>query len=197
MNLVIKKGLIDCYLLLYQPYTWCSNPRRKRSLAKDRDTVHTSTAAQGEKIPPPLTRVRARSRALTLPPPEAPTDKPSQWTSDQEWSLFFRKLPLELGQQIYRELLCQKEEKDILHLLSAKERLYHVRCTDKDRNTGNKMGWQHGCWVMYTVAPAKNCACNGLRYWHNDKLQAFPLTCRKACVSGFHFLHDGCLHIRS
>jgi len=108
MNLVIKEGLIDCYLLLYQPYTWCSNPRRKRSLAKDRDTVHTSTAAQGEKIPPPLPRVRARSRALTLPPPEAPTDRPSQWASDQEWSLFFRKLPFELRQQIYQDYSARR-----------------------------------------------------------------------------------------
>ena len=172
MSQALESGWVGCYMLVSQPYSWYLNAQRNRRLAKDRKTVpERSQEARTKKTPECLFRVRARARALTLPLPDACTDGKSQWTSNQAKSFFFGKVPFELREQIYRELLCQKDEEDVLHIESSVEKLYHVRCTEKNINADNRVGWQHKCW-----------------HWHRkEKLLAFLQTCRRACVSCFQF----------
>ncbi|MCJ1246327.1 hypothetical protein MMC30_003534 [Trapelia coarctata] len=208
MHPVVERGLIGCYMLAYQPSIWYFKAKSKRRIAKYREaTLKRIHEVHIEKTTRPLGRVRARTRerALTIPLSEDPADGTTQSTSDQAQSYFFSKLPFELRLHIYLDLLCQKEENDVMHLSSTKDRLHHVRCTEGDRIIDNRVGWQHGCWAMYAVA-AKDCACNQMEHGHgvgvehpsqNEKLLALLQTCRRAYSEAINILYtDNSFSIR-
>ena len=179
-----------CAILLSLPHAWYTTARREKRDEKERNAVKSRVRdEQTEKRQYPLPQVR--KRAVTIPLPAAPPGRQIQRTSDQAQSFFFSKLPFELRQQIYREVLNLKEEKEIVHISSVKERLYHVRCKQSEAHRPNLVGWQHECWALYAVA-AEDCACQqaGNSNWaehpsQNEKLLAFLKTCRRACVSSF------------
>lgn len=110
-------------ICLYFGLTACFCPSRLRR----RPCVHDPKAnfeKRQRSAPRPALR---RKRALTLPLPENSSgvlsEKPTQRTYDQKQSRLF-KLPLELREQIYREVLSGPP----IHIIRKQKKLGHLRC---------------------------------------------------------------------
>ncbi|KAJ9641995.1 hypothetical protein H2201_004530 [Coniosporium apollinis] len=110
-------------ICLYFGLTACFCPSRLRR----RPCVHDPKAnfeKRQRSAPRPALR---RKRALTLPLPEHSSgvlsEKPTQRTYDQQQSRLF-KLPLELREQIYREVLSGPP----IHIIRKQKKLGHLRC---------------------------------------------------------------------
>lgn len=90
---------------------------------------------------------RDRKRALTLPLPESSSPwyrKDStrhQKTFDQSQSSFFR-LPLELREIIYRQVIVPSNGSD-LHVGIMAHRLCGIPCNEMESSLS---GWRHNCW---------------------------------------------------
>ena len=95
---------------------------------------------RNENAPKPLPQRRRRALSIPLPPRRFGASK--QISNDQSRASFFR-LPWEIRQQIYIEVLGQKNPQDLLHIVMLPKRLAAMRCLHQE---DNNLDWRHGCW---------------------------------------------------
>ncbi|KAL2863740.1 uncharacterized protein BJX67DRAFT_384434 [Aspergillus lucknowensis] len=112
---------------------------------------------------PPVPALPHRKRALTPPlPPQAASSswlrfrKPKpQETYDQSQSSFLMKLPFEIRQIIYRELLAPPGSR--LHISTRyKKRTNYLTSVCCYEHRDDLLPWNHRCWVRKRNAEGKN-----------------------------------------
>lgn len=151
------------------PVIWCLRVYDDNFASKVRRTpdVHDlARRARGEPALHPLPR--RRKRALTAPlPPLEPTQSMSytirrsrQRTDPQAMSSFLTKLPFEIRQMIYEQVLAGGDGCEVVHILRKQGRLGHWRCR-----------MQHG--LELCDAKGRRCVEGWLSYktkvWHLDR----------------------------
>jgi hypothetical protein len=154
---------VSCFPISYLISARDNERRQKEKLA----TELRRQEEWKENQPKPLPTVRPR--ALTAPLPEGTL----QQTNYQSQSPFF-KIPYEIRHEIY-ELVLGSEDGKALHIVEARQRLYHVRCCQGEEESEDvqRLGWQHDCWRTRFL---------GLSNEPNPNLLALPKTCRRMYV---------------
>jgi hypothetical protein len=122
------------FLRLYDDH-WANRFRRKP------DILELARLARGENplhAPAPLPRKRKRALTNPLPPIEVNQDvrysirRARQQTDGQEECLFLHRLPIELRELVYEEVLAGGETRRLVHILRKRGRLGHWRCRIQD-----------------------------------------------------------------
>lgn len=110
----------------FQPDPWKGNWRRRRRSRKGSSTRPNPLPAH-------------RKRPLT---PDAVNGWRKKSAKTQDKCLLFSRLPIEIRQLIYREVLASSEGQE-LHVCSSHKRLLSHRCHVYDPYV---RGWRHDCW---------------------------------------------------
>lgn len=124
--------------------------RLKRKLKKMTGKPPPSTLPS-----PPMfaSRKQARMSLCERPAPLGERKRPltpPNWQgalSQQEQSLFFSRLPIDIRRIIYQYVLASPEDR-VLHIASSWRRLFCHRC---DETNSDPRGWLHKCWKSMGV----------------------------------------------
>ena len=103
----------------------------------------------------------------------------AQTTNSQQDSLFFR-LPYELRERIYRDVLGGH----FFHIICTRRRLAHILCTE-DSCKGQYTRW-HACWGYTAQGGLLWLRALSGRHHEHQSLMGLLRTCRRVWV-----LHDG------
>lgn len=117
----------------------------KRKLKKMMEKPLPSPSSSPPKF---ASRKQARTSLCERPAPLGERKRPltppgSQGAlSQQEQSLFFSKLPIDIRRIIYQFVLASPEDR-VIHIASSWRRLFCHRC---DETNSDPRGWLHKCW---------------------------------------------------
>ena len=137
-------------ILSYLPSSWL--PSSLTGHARQAATGRNATVPNQSKIiwerlhhwdkRPPIPLPRCRYRSLTLPLVLDNSGHSHKYVHDQCQSALFCKLPPEIRERIYQEVLADPDR--VIHITLLHERMGHVRCWGESDEL--QLNWQHPCW---------------------------------------------------
>lgn len=123
-----------------------------------------------------------RKRPLTA---DGINTKCANKTKDQDQSLLFSRLPIDIRRLIYQEVLASPDHQE-LHIISSNKRLICHRCDMDDPETPN---WAHKCWGETAVdGTSIDWMEDGLgpqqvgMEFHTPVVMGLLCSCRRMCV---------------